>query len=210
MSSLANKGTLRGTLKKCSAIVCLLSISLGTRVSYYTYLHTPWCPQAEWSLRGTCQSIALCGGKNLICTWCRSLCWNRIRSCLSCTLEKRRGKGRDSSGSERNPLIWSWLKAEGFGEGASWKDYTVSPARKQKKKKRQTAMPLWIIPLRASSAFQRVCFCLTGFPFIPLFLFGVRKSTAWKRNSRRGQEVTSSGRSRFQLRVSGGGKNTSH
>lgn len=108
---------------------------------YFTYLHTPWCPPAGQSPRGTYQSSALCVGKNLTCTWCRSLCWSRTRSYLSCTLEEEEEKEETDQGLS-NPLIWSWSKAKGFGEGGSWKDYTVSPTKKKKKKKKACRCPV--------------------------------------------------------------------
>lgn len=77
-----------------------------------TYLHTPWCHPAGQSLQGTYQSNALCVGKSPTCTWCRSLCWNRTHSSLSCTLEGGGGeKKKDSSGLEwlcHLELIESW------------------------------------------------------------------------------------------------------
>lgn len=140
------------------------------------YLHTPWCPPAGQSPRGTCQSSALCVGKNLTCTWCRSLCWSRSHSSLSCTLEEER-KTEETHQGRSNPLIWSWLKAQGFGEGGSWKDYTVSPAEKVG----DALVNHFYLRLNCIS---KSLFCSTDFSFIFLVLFRVSKSTVWRHNSR--------------------------
>lgn len=121
-----------------------------------TYLHTPWFRPAGQSLQGTYQSNVLCVGKSLTCTWCRSLCWNRTHSSLSCTLEER--EEEESLIRAGVTLIWSWLKAEGFREGGSWKDYCTFSHPQQK-----SAMPLWFASLWGSSVFQKVCFSWADF-----------------------------------------------
>lgn len=97
-----------------------------------TYLHTPWCHPAGQSLQGTYQSNALCVGKSPTCTWCRSLCWNRTHSSLSCTLEGGGERRRKTHQGWSDSVIWSWLKAEGFGERWFLKGllYIVSPTTK--------------------------------------------------------------------------------
>lgn len=139
----------------------------------FTYLHTPWFPPVGQSPRGTYQSSALCVGKNLTCTWCRSLYWSRTRSCLSCTLEEEEEKEESHQGLS-SPLIWSWSRAKGFGEGGSWKDYTVSATKK-------AVDAPWVISLWGSSVFQKTCFAWQIF-FIFLFLFSESKWIVCKYN----------------------------
>lgn len=153
-----------------------------TYLCCFTYLHTPWCPPAGQSPRGTYQSSALCVGKNQTCTWCRSLCWSRTHSSLSCTLEEE-GEKEESHQGLSNPLIWSWSRAKGFGEGGSWKDYTVSPTKKTRR------CPVNHFLSGAQVYFRKLVLPDRDFSFIFLFLFRVSESTVWKHNSRDGEEL---------------------
>lgn len=161
------------TLLKLFWFICLCCL---------TYLHTPWCPRAGQSPRGTCQSSALCVGKNLTCTWCRSLCWSRTRSSLSCTLEEKKGRKR------RVVRVWATLssgvdrKLRGLGKGVLERIILSLPQKKP-------SMPCESFLSRAQVYFRELVLPDSFFSFIFLFLFREGESTVWKRNSGDGEKL---------------------
>lgn len=86
---------------------------------------------------------------------------------------ERRRRRRKTDQGWSGSLIWSWLKAEGFGEGGSWKDYCTFSHPQQK-----PVMPLWFASLWGPENVSESLFCLSVFSFIFLLLF--RKPTVSK------------------------------